>query len=174
MVKNKAYSLQIQSNWFPHFGYNSSDYTNFKKRDLYKNCYVNINLLSECVHKQAHTHIGQRAVLLKPEGEEMTFPIFLLFLSCSPVSPLSLSWLLPHSLCALSNSVIIKAKEYLWVSTHSISLSTLRPAIILCTHAHTDMHSTHTHRHTYKHVCVRAWTHTHDYIKLRLNYFFDW
>lgn len=68
-----------------------------------------------------HTHeYWTKSVSSQAKGEEITFPIFLFFLSSSPVSPqfifatASLTHLL--SLSAFSNMhmhMIIKAKEYL-------------------------------------------------------------
>lgn len=95
---------------------------------------------------------AQRALLLKPKGKKR-------LLSLSPSSSSGVHWLSLSSfhlscplllpLSAIGNIVIIKAKEYLWVSTPSISLCPLWPAIISHTHPHT-------HPHTLTHTLIRT------------------
>lgn len=118
-------------------------------------------------HPYKHRGLGQRAALLRPKGKKrlLSLPPPLLLLFTAYLSFLSINLclsfthsLLPSlspslSLFALGNTVIIKAKEYLWVLTSSISLCTLWPAIIPPTHA--------------THTCTRTYTHTHAHIVYR-------
>lgn len=71
-----------------------------------------------------------------------------------------------HSLTALGNIVIIKAKEYLWVLTPSISPYPLWPAIISHTHpwtfthirnTHADTYSIHTNKHAHTSISSCDW-----------------
>lgn len=185
LVMNEVYSLQIQLNKLPYFVPIYLHWVHGFKKEIWvitftQNVCISTFRLNVCTNRQAHTSkLDKEWPFYSPkEKKRLLFP-FSSFLSCSPVSSLHLSLLLSLSLSlsALSNSVIIKAKEYLWVSTHSISLSTLWLAIILCRHAHihTDVHNT--HKHTCKYVSVDIWTHTHTHTLLYqvvTELLFDW
>lgn len=98
---------------------------------------------------QTHKHfkmLDKEQAHLNPEGDHTR----LLLSTSFPALHLSLlsihqSFLFSLSLSALGYSMIVKAKEHLWVLT-SISLSTLWPTII--SHTHTQWCVLYTHAHT--------------------------